>query len=245
MSILKVDDIYKSFGTKEVLNGISFEVNKGEIVGLLGVSGTGKSTIFNIISGNIIPNKGSVYINDENTTGKTGHVSYMLQKDLLFDHMKVIDNAALALRVKGMDKHDARKTASSYFEEFGLAGQENLYPRELSGGMRQRVALLRTYLNKEPLILLDEPFSALDKLTKDKLHDWFIDITHKYEMTGVFISHDIDEAIYLSDRVLILRTDGMFDQEIIINEKYRNDEFKLSNKFLDYKKLIFSKLENS
>lgn len=245
MNVLKLTDIYKSFGEKDVLNGISFEVKKGEIVGLLGVSGTGKSTIFNILSGNLMPNSGEVYINGENTTGETGHVSYMLQKDLLFDHMKVVDNAGLALRVKGMDKKEAREVASSYFEEFGLAGQEDRFPRELSGGMRQRVALLRTYLNKEPLILLDEPFSALDKLTKDKLHDWFLDIIKKYEMTGIFISHDIDEAIYLSDRVLILKTDGKLHDDVVIKEKNRNEDFKLSDEFLAYKRDIAKKLENS
>lgn len=245
MSVLKLEDIYKSFGTKQVLNGISFEVNQGEIVGLLGVSGTGKSTIFNIISGNLIPNQGEVYINEEKTTGKTGHVSYMLQKDLLFDHMKIVDNAALALRVKGMDKSEARKKASSYFKEFGLEGYEDKYPRELSGGMRQRVALLRTYLNEQPIILLDEPFSALDMLTKDKLHDWFIDIVDKYKLTGVFISHDIEEAIYLSDRILILKTDGKLHDEVIIREKARDKDFKLSDKFLAYKREVARKLENS
>lgn len=168
----------------------------------------------------------------------------MLQKDLLFDHMKVVDNASLALRIKGMDKKEARKIASSYFKEFGLENQENKYPRELSGGMRQRVALLRTYLNKEPIILLDEPFSALDKLTKDKLHKWFLDIIKKYQMTGIFISHDIDEAIFLSDRILILNTDGKIHDEIIIKEKNRDDEFKLSDEFLNYKRKIAVKLEN-
>lgn len=219
MNVLKLDNIYKSFGEKDVLNGISFSVDKGEIIGLLGVSGSGKSTIFNIISGNLLPNQGKVFIKGEQTTGETGHVSYMLQKDLLFDHMKVIDNAALPLRIKGVSKNEARKEASSYFKEFGLENQDNKYPRELSGGMRQRVALLRTYLNKEPLILLDEPFSALDQLTKNKLHTWFLDIIKKYDMTGIFISHDIDEAIYLSDRILILKTDGKLHDQIVIKEK--------------------------
>lgn len=245
MNVLKLDNIYKSFGEKDVLNGISFSVDKGEIIGLLGVSGSGKSTIFNIISGNLLPNQGKVFINGEHTTGETGHVSYMLQKDLLFDHMKVIDNAALPLRIKGVSKNEARKEASSYFKEFGLENQDNKYPRELSGGMRQRVALLRTYLNKEPLILLDEPFSALDQLTKNKLHTWFLDIIKKYDMTGIFISHDIDEAIYLSDRILILKTDGKLHDQIVIKEKNRNEDFKLSEEFLAYKREIVNKLNEN
>ena len=228
-----------------MLNGISFSVDKGEIIGLLGVSGSGKSTIFNIISGNLLPNQGKVFIKGEQTTGETGHVSYMLQKDLLFDHMKVIDNAALPLRIKGVSKNEARKEASSYFKEFGLENQDNKYPRELSGGMRQRVALLRTYLNKEPLILLDEPFSALDQLTKNKLHTWFLDIIKKYDMTGIFISHDIDEAIYLSDRILILKTDGKLHDQIVIKEKNRNEDFKLSEEFLAYKREIVNKLNEN
>lgn len=245
MNVLKLDNIYKSFGEKDVLNGISFSVDKGEIIGLLGVSGSGKSTIFNIISGNLLPNQGKVFIKSEQTTGETGHVSYMLQKDLLFDHMKVIDNAALPLRIKGVSKNEARKEASSYFKEFGLENQDNKYPRELSGGMRQRVALLRTYLNKEPLILLDEPFSALDQLTKNKLHTWFLDIIKKYDMTGIFISHDIDEAIYLSDRILILKTDGKLHDQIVIKEKNRNEDFKLSEEFLAYKREIVNKLNEN
>ncbi len=245
MNVLKLDNIYKSFGEKDVLNGISFSVDKGEIIGLLGVSGSGKSTIFNIISGNLLPNQGKVFIKGEHTTGETGHVSYMLQKDLLFDHMKVIDNAALPLRIKGVSKNVARKEASSYFKEFGLENQDNKYPRELSGGMRQRVALLRTYLNKEPLILLDEPFSALDQLTKNKLHTWFLDIIKKYDMTGIFISHDIDEAIYLSDRILILKTDGKLHDQIVIKEKNRNEDFKLSEEFLAYKREIVNKLNEN
>lgn len=245
MNVLKLDNIYKSFGEKDVLNGISFSVDKGEIIGLLGVSGSGKSTIFNIISGNLLPNQGKVFIKGEHTTGETGHVSYMLQKDLLFDHMKVIDNAALPLRIKGVSKNEARKEASSYFKEFGLENQDNKYPRELSGGMRQRVALLRTYLNKEPLILLDEPFSALDQLTKNKLHTWFLDIIKKYDMTGIFISHDIDEAIYLSDRILILKTDGKLYDQIVIKEKNRNEDFKLSEEFLAYKREIVNKLNEN
>lgn len=245
MNVLKLDNIYKSFEEKDVLNGISFSVDKGEIIGLLGVSGSGKSTIFNIISGNLLPNQGKVFIKGEQTTGETGHVSYMLQKDLLFDHMKVIDNAALPLRIKGVSKNEARKEASSYFKEFGLENQDNKYPRELSGGMRQRVALLRTYLNKEPLILLDEPFSALDQLTKNKLHTWFLDIIKKYDMTGIFISHDIDEAIYLSDRILILKTDGKLHDQIVIKEKNRNEDFKLSEEFLAYKREIVNKLNEN
>lgn len=245
MNVLKLDNIYKSFGEKDVLNGISFSVDKGEIIGLLGVSGSGKSTIFNIISGNLLPNQGKVFIKGEHTTGETGHVSYMLQKDLLFDHMKVIDNAALPLRIKGVSKNEARKEASAYFKEFGLENQDNKYPRELSGGMRQRVALLRTYLNKEPLILLDEPFSALDQLTKNKLHTWFLDIIKKYDMTGIFISHDIDEAIYLSDRILILKTDGKLHDQIVIKEKNRNEDFKLSEEFLAYKREIVNKLNEN
>lgn len=245
MNVLKLDNIYKSFGEKDVLNGISFSVDKGEIIGLLGVSGSGKSTIFNIISGNLLPNQGKVFIKGEHTTGETGHVSYMLQKDLLFDHMKVIDNAALPLRIKGVSKNEARKEASSYFKEFGLENQDNKYPRELSGGMRQRVALLRTYLNKEPLILLDEPFSALDQLTKNKLHTWFLDIIKKYDMTGIFISHDIDEAIYLSDRILILKTDGKLHDQIVVKEKNRNEDFKLSEEFLAYKREIVNKLNEN
>ncbi|MBQ8857034.1 MAG: ABC transporter ATP-binding protein [Lachnospiraceae bacterium] len=246
MAVLKVDKVSKSFDGEEIIRNISLELHEGEIVSLLGVSGGGKTTLFNIISGLSIPDDGAVYLNGENITGKPGNVSYMLQKDLLLPYRTIVDNVALPLIIRGMKKAEARKKAASYFGEFGLQGTENKYPAQLSGGMKQRAALLRTYLFSEKVALLDEPFSALDMLTKGAVHEWYLDIMEKIKLSTLFITHDIDEAILLSDRIYLLTgKPGQLTKEIVIKEpKPRRKDFNLSEQFLNYKKEIISHLEN-
>lgn len=244
MSILELKNIHKSFNGHKVLDGIDLYVEKGEIVGLLGVSGSGKTTVFNIIAGTIKADQGRVYHYDEDITNTMGNVSYMLQKDLLFPHFTIIENAILPLLLRGVDKQKAVEKAGKSFETFGLSGTENKYPRQLSGGMRQRAALLRTYMNEKDLILLDEPFSALDMITKSSMHNWFLDISKKLELSGIFISHDIDEAIYLSDRIYILNTHGKIQKELTIDRQgLSGDDFKLSEEFLAYKKIIIKNIK--
>ncbi len=242
MSILKLktNNLSKSFDGKEVIKDINIILNKGEIVSLIGVSGSGKTTLFNILSGLLMPDSGNVLLDDEDITGRPGKISYMLQKDLLLPHKKIVDNAALGLVVKGMKKRAAREKASKHFSDFGLEGTQNLYPSQLSGGMRQRVAFLRTYLATEGVALLDEPFSALDTITKSQMHKWYIDIMSKIEMSTIFITHDIEEAILLSDRIYILGGNpGTIKKELIIdNKNLQYDEFALSKEFLEYKKQI-------
>lgn len=240
MEILKAESISKSFGEKQVLNNVSITLNEGEIISLLGVSGSGKTTLFNILSGIYTPDKGTVLLKGENITGKPGAISYMLQKDLLFPYRKVIDNVCLPLILNGMKKKQARQKAEPYFETFGLEGTQYQYPSELSGGMRQRAALLRTYLSSNGVALLDEPFSALDTITKSKIHKWYLDVMKKINLSTVFITHDIDEAILLSDRIYILSAQtGSIDEEIIIEvPKPRVDDFNLTDEFLKYKRQI-------
>lgn len=246
MKILELQEVYKTFGRKKVLNGINLYLDKGEIIGLLGVSGSGKSTIFNIISGTVKVDSGKVLLENQDVTGKKGNVSYMLQKDLLFPHLNILDNTTLPLVIGGVDKEEAKKEALSHFDEFGLSGTENKYPSQLSGGMRQRAALLRTYLNKKSVILLDEPFSALDMITKSKMHHWFIELMTKLKMSAIFITHDVDEAILLSDRIYILGEDGKISDEIIVSYgDTRGEGFKLSEEFLEYKRQISKALGNS
>lgn len=246
MAVLKVDNVSKSFDGEEIIRNISLELQEGEIVSLLGVSGGGKTTLFNIISGLKLPDEGAVYLNEENITGKPGNVSYMLQKDLLLPYRNILDNVALPLIIQGMKKTDARQKAAAYFKEFGLEGTEHKYPSEISGGMKQRAALLRTYLFSEKVALLDEPFSALDMLTKAAVHEWYLDIMEKIKLSTLFITHDIDEAILLSDRIYLLTgKPGQLTKEIKIQEpKPRRKDFHLSEQFLEYKKEIISHLEN-
>lgn len=246
MSVLQVKNISKSFDDEKIIENISLELHEGEIVSLLGVSGGGKTTLFNIIAGLSQPDDGEVLLDGEDIVGKPGSVSYMLQKDLLLPYYTIVDNVALPLIVGGMDKKAAREKAQSYFEEFGLDGTENKYPSQISGGMKQRAALLRTYLFSEKVALLDEPFSALDMMTKTTVHEWYLEVMEKIKLSTLFITHDIDEAILLSDRIYLLTgKPGQITKEVIIKEhKPRNKEFNLSEAFMEYKRTIIHHLKN-
>ena len=245
MAELKVRGVSKSFEGKKIIENISIELHQGEIVSLLGISGGGKTTLFNVIAGLSSPDQGAVYLDGEEITGKPGKISYMLQKDLLLPYRTIEDNVALPLLIKGEKKREARRKVGAYFEEFGLDGTEKKYPHQLSGGMRQRAALLRTYLFSDGVALLDEPFSALDTLTKNSMHAWYLNIMEQIRLSTLFITHDIDEAILLSDRIYLMGgKPGKITDEIIIRErKPREKDFTLTGEFLDYKREILEKLK--
>lgn len=242
MSVLDVKSITKSYDGEKIVENVSLQLREGEIVSLLGVSGVGKTTLFNMIAGLNLPDEGNIYLDGEDITGKPGQVSYMLQKDLLLPYRTIVDNVALPLIIRGMKKKEARAKAMSYFAEFGLQGTQKKYPSQLSGGMRQRAALLRTYLFSEKVALLDEPFSALDMLTKDAMHEWYLDVMKKIRLSTLFITHDIDEAILLSDRIYLLTgKPGTITKELQITERnLRKENFHLSEEFLSYKREILS-----
>lgn len=241
---LAANHIDKAFEDKQILSDVSIEVGENELICLLGVSGVGKTTLFNIISGLASPDNGKILLNGNDITGQPGHISYMLQKDLLLPYRTIEDNVALPLLVKGMKKKEARKAAGPLFQEFGLEGTQKKYPSQLSGGMRQRAALLRTYMFSEGVALLDEPFSALDTITKNAMHRWYLDVMDRMPLSTIFITHDIDEAILLSDRIYLLTGQpGKITSEIIIHEgKPRREDFNLTEEFLDYKKKIINSL---
>ena len=244
MEKLTVKNLSKSFDGKAVLSDISIQLNKGELVCLLGVSGGGKTTLFNIISGLLKPDSGSVFLDVRDITNCPGNISYMLQKDLLLPYRTIEDNVALPLLLKAVNKKEARLQVSPLFEQFGLEGTQKKYPAQLSGGMRQRAALLRTYMFSHDVALLDEPFSALDTLTKSSIHKWYLNVMEKIQLSTLFITHDIDEAILLSDRIYLLSgAPGRITGEIIIKEpKPRRDDFNLTAEFLEYKRRILSLL---
>ena len=237
MEKLEVRHVSKRFDGRPVLSDISIELKAGELVCLLGVSGGGKTTLFNIISGLLTPDAGSVLLDGRDITGRPGSISYMLQKDLLLPYRTIEDNVALPLILKGMNKQTAREQVAPLFEQFGLEGTQKKYPSQLSGGMRQRAALLRTYLFSQDVALLDEPFSALDTLTKSAIHRWFLDVMAEIHLSTLFITHDIDEAILLSDRIYLLSgSPGTITAEIPIREPTpRPADFNLSPEFLRYK----------
>lgn len=245
MAELKVSNVTKSFDGKKIIENISIEIHEKELVSLLGVSGGGKTTLFNEISGLIPPDSGSVLLDGEDITSKPGNVSYMLQKDLLLPYRTVEDNVALPLLIRGEKKKTAREKVQPYFAEFGLEGTQKKYPAQLSGGMRQRAALLRTYMFSDRLALLDEPFSALDTLTKSAMHRWYLNVMEQIHLSTVFITHDIDEAILLSDRIYILggKPGRIVDEIRIAEAKPRREDFNLTDEFLRYKRRILEKIE--
>lgn len=245
MEILRADGITKSFGEERILENIDISLKKEELVSLLGISGGGKTTLFNVLAGLMEPDQGHVYLEGKDITGQSGYISYMLQKDLLLPYRTIEDNVCLPLLVKGMKKKEAREQAAPYFLQFGLEGTQKKYPSQLSGGMRQRAALLRTYLFSGSVALLDEPFSALDMLTKQSVHEWYLKVMEEIQLSTLFITHDIDEAITLSDRIYILTgRPGRITKEIVITEpKPRDSRFGLSDSFLEYKRCILDHLE--
>ena len=237
---LEVRDVSMAFGSETILKDVSVHVEEGELISLLGVSGSGKTTLFHCIAGLYQPTSGSILLDGEEITGKTGRVSYMLQKDLMLPHYTMEDNVALPLMIRGTERKKARTEVQPYFAQFGLEGTQKKYPRQLSGGMRQRAALLRTYLFSDNMALLDEPFSALDTITKGAVHDWYLQVMQKIRLSTLFITHDIDEAILLSDRVYILtgRPGRIRDEIRIRTPRSERAQFALSEEFLKYKKQI-------
>lgn len=244
MAELKVSGITFAYEETPVLKDVNVELHEHELVSILGASGCGKTTLFHIISGLHKPRQGKVMLNGKDITGCPGQISYMMQKDLLLPYRTIEDNVSLPLVLKGESKRKAREKVSLYFEEFGLEETQKKYPRQLSGGMRQRAALLRTYMFSRDVALLDEPFSALDTLTKSEMHRWYLDVMDKIHLSTLFITHDIDEAILLSDRIYLLTgKPGRVTEEIIIKEpKPRKREFNLTEEFLGYKRRILERL---
>ena len=187
-----------------VLAGVDLSVGAGEFVSIIGPSGCGKSTLLNIIAGLDEPDAGVVELEGDPSNHRLGQIGYMQQKDLLLPWRTVLDNATLGLELRGMSRRQARQKALDLSEEFGLKGFENQYPFALSGGMRQRAAFLRTMLLDQEVILLDEPFGALDALTRVQMQEWLLDLWESLGRTIILITHDVEEALLVSDRVYVL-----------------------------------------
>jgi ABC-type nitrate/sulfonate/bicarbonate transport system ATPase subunit len=205
--LLELRGLSKRFGAVQALDGFGLDVQPGEFVTVVGPSGCGKSTLFNIVAGLDEPDDGGILrFKGRGCHAKEllGQVSFMPQRDLLLPWRNVVDNAILANEIEGANRREARAKALSMLPEFGLAGFEKQYPHQLSGGMRQRVALMRTFLFERELMLLDEPFGALDALTRSMMQRWLLDVWQRHRRTILFITHDVDEAIFLGDRVVVM-----------------------------------------
>jgi ABC-type nitrate/sulfonate/bicarbonate transport system ATPase subunit len=201
---LEVAGLDKCFDRLEVLHRVSLVVGPREFVTLLGPSGCGKSTLCNIVAGLIRPDAGTVRLNGASLDGSRGRVAYMQQKDLLLPWRTVLANAVLGMEIQRIPRADARLEAREMLRRFGLEGFEGAYPGLLSGGMRQRVALVRTLLCRRDLLVLDEPFGALDAMTRSAMQGYLLRLREEFGRTVLFITHDIEEAVLLSDRIYVM-----------------------------------------
>ena len=208
MRKLEIKNLTQSFvqnGTRlPVLNGVTFTVAAGEFVALLGPSGCGKSTLFNIIAGLLEPNSGAVYLNGERVRGNTGMFAYMQQKDLLLQWRTVLKNVLIGPEIEKEPMDIAKTEAMQRLAQLGLSGFEESYPMQLSGGMRQRVALVRTLLFRKETLLLDEPFGALDAMTRTGMQAILLEVWRAGGQTILLITHDIEEALLLADKICVL-----------------------------------------
>jgi ABC-type nitrate/sulfonate/bicarbonate transport system ATPase subunit len=202
--VLTLSNTEKTFGVLSAVAPTSFSVEQGSFVSLVGPSGCGKSTLFNMIAGLEAPSAGSVELHGADISGRTGHVGYMLQKDLLAPWRTVLGNITMGAHLtRGVTREDEERGAS-LAQQYGLGEFLGHYPAALSGGMRQRVALMRTLMTDHELLLLDEPFGALDAQTRFDMQRWLLEVWQSTQRTVLFVTHDVDEAIFLSDRILVM-----------------------------------------
>lgn len=241
--LLKIDQITKTFGQdNRVLNSVSIHVNDGEFVSILGPSGSGKSTLFHLIGGMLTPDKGDILLKNQKINGQRGHISYMPQQPALLPWRTVLENVVLAGELHGKANKQAAK---DWLTKVGLSDVENAYPHELSGGMKQRVAFIRALLSPQTLLCLDEPFSALDEFTRLEMQQWLLSIWEKNRRSILFITHNIEEALLLSDRIYILskRPAEVIKEIVVPFKRPRTQDLLLTNEFLQWKRSVFHALK--
>lgn len=234
---LQIDAIKKSFEGKEVLKDISFYIEDGEFVSLIGPSGSGKSTLFSLIGGMLLPDEGEIYLDDRSIIGEKGNISYMPQEDALFPWRTIVDNVLLGQELQGKQE---KERAIEMLKKAGLADVIHAHPHQLSGGMKQRASFIRALLSPQNVLLLDEPFSALDEFTRLDMQKWLLDIWEADRQSILFITHHIEEALFLSDKIVIL-TDRPTRVKEIIDIPFsrpRDEAILLTEEFLQWKRKI-------
>jgi ABC-type nitrate/sulfonate/bicarbonate transport system ATPase subunit len=245
---IEISGVSKIFrkGGKEVtaMQETNLSIEAGRFVSIIGPSGCGKSTLFNIIAGLVPPSTGKVTADGEDIIGKTGHVGYMLQKDMLLPWRSILDNIILGMEIRGVPRKQAIERALPLMDKYGLKGFDKHYPKELSGGMRQRAALLRTLLYDRDIILLDEPFGALDAQTRITMQNWLLQLWGDFGKTVLLVTHDIDEAIYLSDDIYVFTArPGRIKAKVTVNmERPRKQDDLTSEAFTELKHHLFELL---
>ncbi|MEM7798953.1 MAG: ABC transporter ATP-binding protein [Chloroflexota bacterium] len=251
--MLSVSEISRTFTSQrasvEALRAVSFDLKRNQFVTLVGPSGCGKSTLFRILVGLDQQTNGSISIDGTEINSAKARqqlFGYMPQQDALLPWRSILQNLLIGPEIASQNINAARKKARELIPAFGLAGFEEAYPHTLSGGMRQRAALLRTYLADRDILLLDEPFGALDALTRRELQAWLLDISQSLQKTILFITHDIDEAIYLGDRVMVMspRPGHIQDLQDIPFSRPRRPEMLLTPQFQQLKAALLDSLEN-
>src|SRR5262249_56589127 len=246
---LHISDLHFTYTGENGPSGTAIEnvhlsLQANDFVSLIGPSGCGKSTLFNLIAGLLVPDAGVVTLDGRDIVGRTGSVAYMMQRDLLLPWRTVLENVTLGPELAGEPLSEARASARTLLRRFGVEGFENAYPAALSGGMRQRAALLRTILCERSVILLDEPFGALDALTRASMHEWLLGIQREFRRTMILITHDPDEAVYLSHRVYIatprpMRIAGVVEIDLPPD---RQRDVTLSPAFAEHKRRVLTLL---
>jgi NitT/TauT family transport system ATP-binding protein len=235
-------------GETLALEDLSLEVRDGEFCSIVGPSGCGKSTLLAIISGLLLPTEGRIFVDGRQVRGTNERVGLLLQKDHLFDWRTVLQNAELGLEILGKSTAEARHRARRLLESYGLGGFEKSYPYQLSGGMRQRVALIRTLATDPDILLLDEPFSALDYQTKLILERDVHRIIRAHKKTALLVTHDIEEAVSMSDRVIVLsgrpaQVKNVYEIELTLDEERTPMSSRDAPEFRSYCKSIWEDLD--
>jgi ABC-type nitrate/sulfonate/bicarbonate transport system ATPase subunit len=242
VELLELRNVYFSYQDKEILRDVNLLIKHGEFVTILGPSGSGKSTLFQLIGGLQSPQSGSIILEGKNITGNRGHISYMPQTPSLLPWRTIIQNVVLGQELQGKKEYEL---AEDMLRKAGLIEYRNAFPHELSGGMKQRVAFIRALLSPQPIICLDEPFSALDELTRQEMQSWLLSIWEQYKKTIIFVTHNIEEALFLSDRILVLsEKPARMKQEVVVPFlRPREEAILFSDVFLRYKKMIHESLK--
>ncbi len=240
LSARKINKSFLFGGDKvNILSELDFAIEEGEFVSILGSSGCGKSTLLELFAGITRPDSGSILLHGEDITGQSGHLGYMPQDDLLFPWLSTEQNVLLPARIKKRDLKQAKAEVMRLLPVFGLESHANLLPYQLSGGLKQRVALLRTYMTGSHLLLLDEPFASLDALTRLQMQEWLQEIKNKLELTIILVTHDISEAIKLSDRIELMdKAPGRFIKTYKLSQELKANP----TEFERLKKEIVAKL---
>lgn len=237
--------ISHAFGDLQVLDDVTAVAERSHFVSIVGPSGCGKSTLLRILAGLLVPDAGTATVDGTSTIGRPGLVAYMPQKDLLFPWRRALANATLGAEISGVSRHEARTKALELFPRFGLSGFERAWPAQLSGGMRQRLALLRTFLTPRDTVLLDEPFGALDAITRREMHRWLQEVWLADRRTVLFVTHDVEEALTLSDVVYVMtRRPGRIQARVDVPfDRPRGVELVTDEKFVQLKAHLLAELD--